>query len=144
MLLQRWLYCNFYYHSMHEWLALFGSTNNHIINSVAASFSTQGFAQGTGEIWLDDVRCVGTERRLIDCPSRPLGQHNCVHTDDIGVHCTGTTCPQGDIRLQEGATAFEGRVEICINHFWRTLCDNTWDNIDASVACVQLGLPSTG
>jgi deleted-in-malignant-brain-tumors protein 1 len=111
---------------------------------IASIFLRSGFPDGVGEIWLDDVLCVGTESRLIDCPARPLGEENCVHGEDVGVRCSGTTCTQGDIRLQGGTTATEGRVEICDNHLWGSVCDNTWDNTDASVACVQLGLPSTG
>ena len=48
---------------------------------------TSGFTNGAGQIWLDQVRCSGTERRLIDCPANPLGQHDCVHTEDAGVRC---------------------------------------------------------
>ncbi len=48
---------------------------------------TTGFTNGAGQIWLDDVQCVGTETRLIDCPALPLGQHNCVHAEDAGVRC---------------------------------------------------------
>ncbi len=48
---------------------------------------TVGFTNGAGQIWLDDVSCTGTETRLIDCPASPLGQHNCVHTEDAGVMC---------------------------------------------------------
>ena len=45
------------------------------------------FGQGSGQIWLDDVRCAGTEARLIDCPANPIGTENCNHAEDAGVVC---------------------------------------------------------
>ncbi len=42
---------------------------------------------GTGRIWLDNVSCRGTEARLIDCLANPIGTHNCVHSEDVGVRC---------------------------------------------------------
>ena len=33
----------------------------------------------------------------------------------------------------------EGRVEICINETWGTICDDFWETNDASVACQALG-----
>ena len=78
-----------------------------------------------------------------DCPANPIGAQNCFHNDDVGVMCAGTTCTQGAIRLQ-GGTATGGRVEICYNNIWGTVCDDFFDAVDTQVACRQLGLPVAG
>ena len=49
---------------------------------------TSGFTNSeTGVIWLDQVACTGTERRLIDCPANPIGLHDCMNAEDAGVRC---------------------------------------------------------
>ena len=57
------------------------------LHTGATALSRATFGQGTGQIWLDDVRCTSTETMLIDCPASPLGTHNCAHFEDAGVRC---------------------------------------------------------
>ena len=53
-------------------------------------------------------------------------------------------CDYGAIRLRGGDTGFEGRVEICIDNVWGTVCDDSWGENDARVVCRQLGFSPEG
>ncbi|XP_060910026.1 macrophage receptor MARCO-like isoform X3 [Labrus mixtus] len=49
--------------------------------------STFTASPGTGEIWLDDLHCTGTEADIFNCPHPLVGVHNCGHSEDVGVGC---------------------------------------------------------
>ncbi len=51
-------------------------------------------------------------------------------------------CVNGGIRLQDGSNV-QGRVEVCESGVWKTICNESWDDRDAVVACSQLGLNSS-
>ncbi|XP_071478092.1 scavenger receptor cysteine-rich domain superfamily protein-like [Diadema antillarum] len=103
--------------------------------SANASHCCAHFSHGSGVIALDDLACVGTEGRLIDCPHRGWGEHNCAHTEDASVTCNG------NIRLAGSNSTLEGRVEVYKDSNWVTICDEGWDKVDGDVVCRQLGFP---
>ena len=56
---------------------------------------------------------------------------------------TAAVCTNRDIRLQDGLISSEfGRVEVCFNGQWGVVCNHNhfFDDLDAAVACRQLGI----
>ena len=44
---------------------------------------------GEGPIWLDNILCMGFEANLESCHFTGWGEHNCEHSQDIGIRCSG-------------------------------------------------------
>lgn len=42
---------------------------------------------GSGQMWLDDVKCTGNEKSLDDCSHKSWGNTDCTHSEDAGVEC---------------------------------------------------------
>ena len=53
---------------------------------------------------------------------------------------TVSECVNNGVRLQHGGLFNKiGRVEVCLSRRWGLVCDDRWDDADASVVCRQLG-----
>ncbi|XP_059208166.1 scavenger receptor cysteine-rich domain-containing group B protein [Centropristis striata] len=149
--------------------------------SAISAHSNSYFGYGTGQIFLDNVNCFGTEPDLSKCRTLEWGKHNCGHHEDAGVTCsesttvppvttenqralwatsnteateivpvtmtpatttvTTTAQPRGKpvIRLVDGNSSCQGRVEVQFRGIWGTVCDDGWDMLNAKVVCRQLG-----
>lgn len=53
-------------------------------------------------------------------------------------------CKNDTVRLLNGKDQYEGTLELCIAGVWGTVCDDLWDDADATVVCRQLGFSDKG
>ncbi|NXS50656.1 DMBT1 protein, partial [Balaeniceps rex] len=122
------------------------------------------FGEGSGPIWLNGLRCRGTEERLALCRHRGWRPHVCAHEEDASAVCSGcararcahvppTHGSQGPVlmltpaslpgiptvRLVGATGRCAGRLEIFHAGQWGTVCDDLWGLPDAAVVCRQLG-----
>lgn len=108
----------------------------------AAAVYDGAFGFGDDHVALTALHCVGTENKLIDCVFKTGSAVDCAHANDVGVICQELCC-DGDIRLASGEADNNGRIEVCFNGQWGTICDTAWTTEDAQVACYQLGYERT-
>ncbi|XP_074852121.1 scavenger receptor cysteine-rich domain-containing protein DMBT1-like [Carettochelys insculpta] len=93
------------------------------------------FGKGTGSVWKDTFHCNGNEPHLWRCPVTALGPSQCSHDNDASVVCSGRL---ESLRLRNGESRCDGRVEISLGGVWSRVLDEQWDMTDASVVCRAL------
>lgn len=70
--------------------------------------------------------------------------HFLAATSKILFFSLDAACTQHDIRLSNGPSAREGRIEYCYNNQWGTVCDDLFGTNDAKVVCNQLNYDGNG
>ena len=61
-------------------------------NRTYSDTSQHNFGEGTGQSWLRDLRCTGSEANLLQCPQGDVGS-GCHNFFDVGVVCTNEDLP---------------------------------------------------
>ena len=75
----------------------------------------------------------------------------CIEQKTISNNCycifldpTLNDCIEGEIRLANNSAENKGRVEICVDGFWGTMCPNNSFTLNANIICKQLGFSEYG
>ena len=101
------------------------------------------YGSGGGRIWLDNVRCRGTETNIANCRHLGWGNHNCGHHLDVSVSCI-TVMLVNLLRVPPPLNLGEGRLEVYHNGTWGTVCHNNFTHAAAKVVCHMLGYVDVG
>ena len=58
------------------------------LGKAVAAIHSAFYGEGSGQIWLDDVNCVGTEWTIGNCSHSGWGNHNCFNFEVASVNCS--------------------------------------------------------
>jgi len=105
-------------------------------------FTSSLYGVGSGPMWLDNVRCHGSESRITECPHSGWGRHNCSHSDDVSLSCMIDSVEA--VALVGGGNPRVGRLEVFHDTQWGTVCDDGFTDAAARVVCYSLGFGYVG
>jgi deleted-in-malignant-brain-tumors protein 1 len=91
------------------------------------------------------LSCMGNETRLFDCLYLEDGIPYCEENKAKSVvMCSDTSCEKDAVRLVGGHTVKEGRVQVCYDGEWHSVCGDRWSDVGAEVdvVCSVLGYSS--
>lgn len=97
-------------------------------------------------IWLDNVRCSGTESRLASCSRSSYGVHNCDHSKDVAIYCyTPKSITGSDINFRiPGIIMMQASIIDSIMHGWYVQQWTSPVAVNAFQSMVLLGCTSIG
>ena len=67
-----------------------------------------------------------------------------LHIINIIILLEFANCEEGAVRLKDGDIEQEGRIEVCANDIWGSICGDGFDFTDAYVVCKELDLGVSG
>ncbi|XP_064392916.1 phosphatidylinositol phosphatase PTPRQ-like isoform X3 [Halichondria panicea] len=75
------------------------------------------------------------------CYTRKMNKQVTLKSSQRGYYCFGR---EGEVRLADGPSSREGRVDICVNRRWYTPCQDNWEIEETRVVCRELGFCQQG
>ncbi|XP_060086246.1 deleted in malignant brain tumors 1 protein-like [Ylistrum balloti] len=110
-------------------------------NGTALALGDAFFGEGSGTIQMDELACSGRENNIGLCRFDGFGNNDCDHSEDAGVVCNAGN-QNLTVRLVNGKSATEGRLEVFYHNQWGTVCDDYFGAEEAKTVCRMLGYPT--
>ena len=126
---------------------VYGNNVGQVDHNYTLSSYTVPLGSGGAPKYPEYFQCTGSELRLSHCKSfnetAPKSSGYDVNLHCPSPHCAAI-CSDGEVRLVEGKTGWEGRVETCFNQRWGVVGGNGWTLTNSHVVCNSLGYDITG